>query len=104
MCLSLEQKADTFAQNLGAKQPKGAEVDEGCEQDADQEEQKGRIFYPACGEIGDDHCGGGHKEEGEGVFEGGEEGVMDFPIEETVPDAYPQNDDDDVGENHQRDS
>ena len=103
MRLSLEEEADALAENLGTEEPEEAEVED-CDQKDAADEQEWGIVYPARGKIGHPDGGGGGEEEGEHVLQGREEGVADFLIEEAVPDACPEDDDGDVGKNHQVDS
>ena len=98
----LHKIADALSEDLGAEKPEEAEVDKGGHEDADDEEDGGTL-NPSGGEPGDEHRHASCEEEGEHVFQGREEGVADFLVEETMPDARPEDDDEDVGENHQGD-
>ena len=100
--LLLEEVAYAFFQNLGTEEPEDAEIEDGGEEDANDEQDE-EVLNPTGGKPRDEHRGGSNQEEGEHVLQRRKEGVTDFPIEETMPDARPQNDDEDVGENHQRD-
>ena len=103
LLLLLEEVADAFFQYLGAEEPEDGEVDDGGKGDAGEEEQGGGAEREegTGGEPGQDHGGGGGEEEGHDVLQGGEEGVADFLVEEAVPDGGPEDDDEDVGDDHE---
>ena len=100
--MTIKEVADALFEYFSTEKPEDAEVEKGGEGDAPDEKQAGGM--DALGdEMGDDHRGSGGEKEGEHVTECRTEGVADFLIEETVPDACPKNDDEDVGEDHEGD-
>ena len=98
----LEEVAYAFFQNLGTEEPEDAEIEDGGEEDANDEQDE-EVLNPAGGEPRDEHRGGSNQEERKHVLQRRKEGITDFLIEETMPNACPQNDDEDIGENHQGD-
>ena len=67
--LSFQQVAGALFQDFGTQEPEQSDVKNCCQQNADDEED-GKVLYPACGEVGDDHRGGGNEEERKDVLDG----------------------------------
>ena len=84
---------------MGSAKPQAADVDCSCQEDADDEQQR-KAVYPSSGKERDEHGDCCNEQEGENVFQGRMEGIANLLIEEAVPDAGPQDDDANVGDDH----
>ena len=102
MWFPFQEEADALAKYLGTKEPKGTEVENSSEEDAADEQQQ-EILYPAGGEVDGNHRRRSNQKERQDVFQGGEEWIANLLIKEAMPDACPENDDGDVGDDHQGD-